>query len=125
MGLAYVLQQEVIDTLYDIGDPGLAARLKRYMTARQQRHYGGGWPYSCRSIACFWCRRAMIRGWWFGVREWSPVATSSLAKISVQSPSGVPDAARRLQRGLRDVRDRTVRLAAIVPGCQFRDQQRE
>ena len=37
---AYAAQQEVIDTLQKNGDPDLAARLERCMTARQQRHYG-------------------------------------------------------------------------------------
>jgi hypothetical protein len=34
---------------------------------------------------------------------------SSVAIIPLQSPSGLHDAARRLRRGLRDVRDRTAR----------------
>jgi len=71
MEMAYVAQAEVIATLYEIADPDPAARLERRMTARQQRHYGDGWPYSCRSLACFWCRKAMIRGRWYGMREWS------------------------------------------------------
>jgi hypothetical protein len=108
MEMAYATQQEVIAALYEIGDTDLADRLERCMTARQQRHYGTGWPFSCRSSACFWCRRAMIRGWWAGIRYWSETAAaSSLAIISVLSPAGLPDAARRLRRGLRDIRDRT------------------
>ena len=80
--------------LSTFGDTDLADRLHRCMTARQQRHYGDGWPYSCRSAACFWCRRAMIRGWWEGMRYWSEAATtSSLAIISIRSPAGLPDAA--------------------------------
>ena len=39
-------QQEVIAALCEIGDTDLADRLQRCMTARQQRHYGDGWPYS-------------------------------------------------------------------------------
>ena len=48
MEIAYTTQQEVIDTLRSISQVDLAARLERCMTARQQRHYGSGWPYSCR-----------------------------------------------------------------------------
>jgi hypothetical protein len=52
----------------------------------------------------------MIRGWWAGIRYWSQsAATSSLAIVPALSPEGLPDAARRLRRGLRDVRDRTAR----------------
>ena len=110
MEMAYDVQQEVIAALYEIGDSDLADRLERCMAARQERHYGDGWPYSCRSSACLWCRRAMIRGWWEGMRYWSEAATTlSLAIISIRSPAGLPDAARRLRRGLRDVRDRTAR----------------
>jgi hypothetical protein len=110
MEMAYINQQEVIAALDEIGDVDLADRLQRCMNARQQRHYGDGWPYSCRSSACVWCRRAMIRGWWYGICHWSEAATtSSLAIISIRSPAGLPDAAIRLRRGLRDVRDRTAR----------------
>jgi hypothetical protein len=110
MEIAYAAQQEVINALRSIGDPDLGDRLERCMTARQQRHYGTGWPYSCRTSGCLWCRRAMIRGWWAGIRYWSKsAATSSLSIIPALSPAGLPDAARRLRRGLRDVRDRTAR----------------
>jgi hypothetical protein len=68
------------------------------MAVRQQRHYGDGWPYSCRSPACLWCRRAILRGWWAGMRHWSEAAAiSSLAIIPMLSPAGLPDAARRLR----------------------------
>jgi hypothetical protein len=107
MELAYAAQEEIIDTLYEIGDDDLAARLERCMTARQQRHYGDGWPYSCRSAACIWCRRAMVRGWWFGMRYWSAAATtSSLAIISIRFPAGLPDAVRRLRRGMSGTEQR-------------------
>jgi hypothetical protein len=110
MEIAYAAQQEVIDALHKIGNPDLAARLERCMIARQVRHYGDGWPYSCRSAACVWCRRPMILGWWAGMREWSQAATTlSLAIIPSLSPAGLCNAARRLRRGLRDVRDRTAR----------------
>jgi hypothetical protein len=110
MEIAYIAQQEVIAALYEIGDPDLAGRLERCMTARQRRHYGDGWPFSCRSSACVWCRRAMIRGWWAGIRYWSETAAaSSLAVITTAPPAGLFDAVIRLRRGLRDVRDRTAR----------------
>jgi hypothetical protein len=110
MEIAYASQQEVIAILYEIGDPDLANRLERCMTARQLRHYGDGWAYSCRTPACLFCRRPMIRGWWEGMRHWSEVATtSSLAIIPTLATAGLPDAARRLRRGLRDVRDRSAR----------------
>jgi hypothetical protein len=109
MAMAYADQQGVIATLTEIGDPDLTARLERCMKAHRERHFGDGWPYSCRSAACIWCRRAMIRGWWFGMREWSSVVTASLAIIPVLSQAGLSDAVRRLRRGLRDVRDRTAR----------------
>ena len=121
MEKAYAAQQEVIDTLHEIGDPDLAARLERCMMARQQRHCGDGWPYSCRSAGCLWCRRTMIRGWWFGMREWSSASVSSLAIISVLSPIGVPDAVQRLRRGLRDVRDRTARPGGDGAQCPSPD----
>jgi hypothetical protein len=110
MEISYTKQQQVISLLNKIGHHDLADRLERCMTARQQRHYGDGWPFSCRSPACLWCRRAMVRGWWEGIRYWSDAApTSSLAIVSLRSPAGLPDGARRLRRGLRDVRDRTAR----------------
>jgi hypothetical protein len=110
MEMAYTVQQEVIATIYGIGDSDLADRLQRCMTARLKRHYGDGWPYSCRSAACYWCRRAKVRGWWEDMRYWSETATrSSLAIISIRSSAGLQNAARRLRRGLRDVRDRTAR----------------
>jgi hypothetical protein len=93
---AYPAQQEIIAALREIGDNDLAHRLERCMTARQQRCYGSGWPYSCRSAGCFWCRRAMIRGWWAGFLYWAKAATtSSLAIIPLQSPSGLHDTVRR------------------------------
>ena len=86
MEMAYVAQQEVITALHEIGDHDLAARLERCMNARRERHYGDGWPFSCRSAACVWCRRAMIRGWWAGFTYWSEAATaSSLAIIPALS----------------------------------------
>jgi hypothetical protein len=59
------------------------------------------------------------------MREWSSAVTSSLAIIPALSPVGLPDAARWLRRGLRDVRDgaarrwkrwRTVAFAGLLGG---------
>jgi hypothetical protein len=111
MAAMYAAQQEVIVALTEAGEPDLADRLERCATARHERHGGDGWPYSCRSAACVWCRRPMIRGWWAGMCQWSAeaTATSSLAIIPLHFSDGLPDAVRRLRRALRDVRDRMVR----------------
>jgi hypothetical protein len=109
MAMMYAAQQEVIAALHAIGEPDLADRLENCMTARRERHHGDGWPRTCRSVACVWCRRPMIRAWWAGMCQWTAVARSSLATMRIDSPVGLPDAVRRLRRGLRDVRDRTAR----------------
>ena len=110
MAMAYTAQQQVIVALRGIDEPDLAARLERCMTARRERRGGDGWPFTCRSAACVWCRRPMIRSWWNGMCRWSAEATtSSLAIIPMHSSAGLPDAVRRLRRGLRDVRDRMAR----------------
>ena len=109
MVMAYTAQQKVVDALRSTGDPDLAARLESCMTVRQQRHIGDGWPRICRSAGCVCCRRPMILGWWSGMREWSSAPTSSLAIIPLRSSAGLPDAVRRLRRGLRDVRNRMAR----------------
>jgi hypothetical protein len=109
MATKYAAQPEVIAALYRIGEVDLAGRLERCMTTRRDRRGGDGWPFTCRSAACAWCRRAMIRAWWNGMCRWSAGAASSLAIILVHSPVGLLDAVRRLRRGLRDVRDRMAR----------------
>ena len=88
----------------------LAYRLERCVQARRERHGGDGWPFTCRSAACVWCRRPMIRSWWNGMCRWSAEATTwSLAIIPLHSSAGLTDAVRWLRRGLRDVRDRMAR----------------
>jgi hypothetical protein len=110
MAQMYAEQQEVIAVLRSIGESDLADRLDCCMTARRNRHNGDGWPFTCRSAACVWCRRPMIRGWRFGMCQWTAAATtSSLAIIPLHSSAALPDAVRRLRRGLRDVRDRLAR----------------
>ena len=110
MATMYAAQESVIVALTEVGERDLAGRLERCTTARRERHYGDGWPYSCGSAACVWCRRPMIRSWWFGMCQWTAAATtSSLAIIRIDSSAGLTDAVRRLRRGLRDVRDRMAR----------------
>ena len=109
MEMMYVAQQEVIVALHAISETDLADRLENCMTARRERHHGDGWPRTCRSVACVWCRRPMIRAWWAGMCQWTTAARSSLATMRIDSLAGLPDAVRRLRRGLRDVRDRTAR----------------
>jgi hypothetical protein len=104
MAAMYAAQEHVTAVLRSIGEPDLATRLERCMTARRERHHGDGWPFTCRSAACVWCRRPVIRSWWNGMRQWTAAATMwSLATIPLHSPAGLPDAVRRLRRGLRDV----------------------
>ena len=67
MAMMYAAQQEVIAALQVIGEPDLADRLERCMTVRRDRRGGDGWPHICRSAACVWCRRPMIRSWWYGM----------------------------------------------------------
>jgi hypothetical protein len=50
-----------------------------------------------------------MQSWWAGIRDWAAPATSSLAIITLRSPTGLRHAILRLRRGLRDVRDRTAR----------------
>ena len=109
MAMMYAAEAEVIEALHAIDEPDLAGRLERCMTARRERRGGDGWPFTCRSAACVWCRRPMIRSWWNGMQVWSPGAGSSLAIIPRPSSAGLPDAVRRLRRALRDVRDRMAR----------------
>jgi len=109
MAMMYAAQQDVIVALRVTGDTDLAVRLERCMTARRERHGGDGWPRTCRSAGCAWCRLPTMRRWWDGIRNWLPGSASSLAIIPVQSTAGLCDGVRRLRRGLRDVRDRTAR----------------
>jgi hypothetical protein len=81
------------------------------LQARGDRRGGDGWPFTCRSAACVWCRRPLIRAWWNGMCQWSAATTTSLAIIPLHSSAGLPDAVRRMRRGLRDVRDRMARCS--------------
>jgi hypothetical protein len=109
MSMMYAAQQQVIVALHGIDETDLADRLQRCAAVRRERHYGDGWPFTCRSAACVWCRRPMIRCWWHGMCQWTAGTASSLAIIPLHSSAGLQDAVRRLRRGLRDVRDRMAR----------------
>jgi hypothetical protein len=110
MAMMYADQEAVITALHAIGDHDLADRLERCAAVRRERRHGDGWPRVCRSLACAWCRRPMIRAWWFGMSGWTAEATMwSLAVIPLHPSAGLSDAVRRLRRGLRDVRDRRAR----------------
>jgi hypothetical protein len=110
MAKAYAAQEEVIAALHSIGEPDLAERLEDCATTRFARHSASGWPHICRSAACVWCRRPMIRSWWNGMCQWTAEATTlSLVIMPVSSSPGLRDAVRQLRRGWRDVRDRMAR----------------
>ena len=109
MELAYGAQRQVISALRSIGEIDLAARLEGCMMARRERHGGDGWPKTCRSAGCIWCRRALMRGWWAGMGQWAAGSMASLATIPLNSSAGLRAAVHRLRRGLRDVRDRMAR----------------
>ena len=96
MAMAYATQEEVVAALRAIGEPDLAHRLERCMTARRERRGGDGWPFSCRSSACVWCRRPMIRSWWNGMCQWTAEATMwSVAIMRIDPSAGLPDACDR------------------------------
>jgi hypothetical protein len=109
MAKLYADQEEAIAALRAIGEPDIADRLECCAAVRRERRHGDGWPRTCRSAACMWCRQPMMRGWWYGMCQWTAEATSSLAIIPFHMSVGLPDAARQLRRALRDVRDRTAR----------------
>lgn len=96
--------------LEKIGQADLAARLRRCADARRGRDSGSGWPWTCRSIGCVWCRQPLIRGWWAGMRAWCLPDDRTLALVPVlYEPGGLRMAVRRLRRALRDLRDRHAR----------------
>src|SRR5215472_672232 len=106
MAKMYADQEEIISALRAIGELDLADRLERCAAVRWERRHGDSWPRICRTAACAWCRRPMIRSLWHGVCDWSAATgTSSLAILRIDSSTDLPDAVRRLRRALRDVRD--------------------
>ena len=110
MAVATVTQYRIACGLEQAGEPSLAARLRRCATARRGRHCMGGWPWTCRSVACVWCRQPIIRRWWAGMVEWRSPHALILAVIPVSWSAGsLRVAVRRLRRALRDLRDQMAR----------------
>jgi hypothetical protein len=109
-------QSRVVAALLETGETHVAARLQRCMAAMTTRRHGAGWPWMCRgSGACAWCRQALGRRWWRGMRHWimeggDPV---SLVVLPVARDTGnLRGAIARLRRACRDVRDRAARRRA-------------
>ena len=119
MESAAAMQREVIALLNAMGQTHVANRLHRCMVARQGRRSSDGWPWTCRSTGCAWCRSPLMRAWWAGMCDWSVPTTSSLAVIPLHSPAGLRHAVRQLRRGLRDVRDRMARRRRRWRGVCF------
>ena len=99
-------QSEVIAALLASGHLKLAARLARCQDER--RHRQPGWPWQCRSAGCWACRRAIMRRWWRGIRQWLGGPHASLAAIPLNGDPAIA-AVLKLRRGLRDLRDRAAR----------------
>jgi len=105
-------QVRVIAALRATGDLYSAERLARCMEARAARRQGDGWPWTCRSAGCAWCRRALVLRWWRGLRRWieQDGAPVSLAVLPLgHEPGRLRAAVARLRRACRDVRDRAAR----------------
>lgn len=99
-------QQRAIEMLR-AEEPALAARLERCAAARVGRRRDR-WPWTCRSAGCQWCGPRLAARWWRGLEHWtlSSACCASLMLI-IGFPFAEPvERARRLRRGLRDVRDR-------------------
>jgi hypothetical protein len=112
MAEAFSAQAEVVAALLATGDTRAAARLQRCAEARKARRRGDGWPWTCRSAGCAWCRRALMLRWWRGLRHWveQDGAPVSLAVLPLgHDPGRLRAAVSRLRRACRDVRDRAAR----------------
>ena len=105
----YERQQQIIEMLRPTA-PSTAVRLERCAAARAGRRRDK-WPWTCRSAGCQWCGPRLAMRWWRGLEQW--VLTSgdaaSLIVFAAHSAYDPVERARRLRRGLRDVRDRTAR----------------
>jgi hypothetical protein len=107
MAGAVLSQAMVVAALEQVGQTEVAARLRRCADARSGRRSNDGWPWTCRSAGCLWCRRPLIRRWWAGIQAWCPPDGRTLVIIPVRyGPGGLRFAVQRLRRGLRDLRDR-------------------
>jgi hypothetical protein len=112
MAEAFSAQAEVVAALLATGDASAAARLQRCAEVRRARRRGDGWPWTCRSAGCAWCRRALVLRWWRGLRRWveQDGAPVSLAVLPLgHEPGRLRAAVSRLRRACRDVRDRAAR----------------
>ena len=112
MAEAFSAQAEVVAALLATGDTRAAARLRRCAEAREARRRGDGWPWTCRSAGCAWCRRALVLRWWRGLRHWveQDGAPVSLALLPLgHRPGRLRAAVSHLRRACRDVRDRAAR----------------
>ena len=125
-------QERLIAALQGSGDTHVAARLQRCMAAMTTRRQGAGWPWMCRgSGGCVWCRQALGRRWWRGLRHWimEGGGAATLAVVPLpHSPGGLRPAVRRLRRAVRDVRDRAARRrrawrAVAIAGMAAGDDQ--
>jgi hypothetical protein len=116
-------QSEVNKAVLAKGDLGVAARIARCQFDRT--HRPSGWPWRCHSPGCWCCYRTVQYRWWRGYTEWLAGQDTSLVLVPITDEPFT--AARRLRRGLRDVRDRRARLngrwasvamAGLVDGIQ-------
>jgi hypothetical protein len=110
-------QRRVIAALLASGDTHVAARLQRCMSAMTTRRQGAGWPWMCRGSGggCVWCRQALGRRWWRGLRHWIMEGGEPVSRALLPVPRGTGDlrvAVARLRRACRDVRDRMARRRA-------------
>jgi hypothetical protein len=110
MALARNEQARIVTALEQAGEHYVAARLRRCAAARQDRRCDGGWPWTCRSVGCVWCRPPIIRGWWAGMLAWRSPPALILVTIPLTWQAGqMRTTVRRLRCALRDFRDRRAR----------------
>jgi hypothetical protein len=105
-------QERVIAALREGGDERLADRLAHCLRARIGRRLDDGWPWTCRSAGCSWCRKTTMSPWWTGIQRF--IATKdgpvSLAMLPLSNrPGELRAAVVRQRRAVRDVRDRAGR----------------
>lgn len=96
-------QDDIIGHLAEI-DSHLAGQLLRCKHDRLHRN-AGTYPYRCRSIACWACRRSIVSRWQVALCHWLSSASSSLAIFQIDGVEAIP----KLSRSLRNSRDRAAR----------------
>jgi hypothetical protein len=112
MALTRNEQARIVAALEQAGERHVATRLRRCSEARRGRRYDSGWPWTCRSVGCVWCRQPLLRGWWAGMLAWRSPHPLTLVTIPLTWQAGqMRTAVRRLRRALRDFRDRRARLS--------------